>query len=142
MNKDEATQYLLDFINNYNKDSKNMYSSLIDSKKVVNIGEGGFIAKEGDEGVFIYWDGWVGYYNYEFGFFRSIKGLTLNRYKDREWTLDEFKRGIEFWPPKSLGKSKRLYTWADPKNTYDITDLVIPQKKKYFMNWDGNPLNS
>ena len=148
MNKEEAIEKLLDFVNSLGSkyDSVTLNDRLfniIRKNKMKPIGKvdgksGKLKATDGDEGVFIFYDSYVGYYNYDFSFYRNFPRITTTGY-----SLEQFKRGIYDWDGESAkiedGKLVRYYPWAVIEATYDITDLVMGKKQMALMNWKRPP---
>lgn len=82
---------------------------------------------EGEQGVFIFYRVYVGYYCYDYGFNFRIPTNT------------EIKPYMELWPPETLGDNVRVYDWASTADTYDITSLVMKTSQMPYMNWRKPP---
>lgn len=148
MNKEEAIEKLLEFVNSLGSEDKSvsLNDSLFEKLRVENesipigkIDGNRFIATKGDKGVFIFYNSYVGYYSYDFAFYRNFP-----RNKTTGYSLQKFKRGIYNWETDYQGKDKdgkliKYYPWAVPEATYDITDLVMGNKQMSLMNWKRPP---
>lgn len=102
MNKEEAIEKLLEFVNTLGSKDKSVSLNdslfyIIRKNKMKPVGKvdgrsGKLKATEGDDGVFIFYNTYVGYYNYDFAFYRNLPRKTVIDY-----SLKQFKRGIYDW---------------------------------------------
>ena len=146
MIEEEAIEKLLEFINSLRSEdvSVSLNDTLFKKIKDNNIkpigkseeGRNRFKATKGERGVFIFYEEYVGYYSYDFGFYRIFPRRVTTGY-----TLQEFKQMLENWPPDFVREDEGLkyYPWAEPEATYDITDLVMGNKQMSLMNWKRPP---
>ncbi len=147
MDKEKAVNKLLDYLNSIEVDGLKMqmfYGTKADRHMIVlNIKTQirkyklenpkgaeykSFEIGEGEPGVFISYQDYVGYYCYDFAFFFNIPAHTQITPFVTIWT-----------PDNEYGVKKRIYEWTNTKNTYDITSLVMKTSQMPYMNWNENP---
>ena len=88
----------------------------------------GFEIERDEPGVFIFYNEYLGYYCYDYGFYFRIP-TSKSKYQPTEpWFPENARNGI-----------KKIYNWGYPYQTYDITSLVMKTFQMPYMNWKRPP---